>query len=164
MRWHLHERDVVIEAADVTQLHEEQKQRGGVLEARHDRLRRKLDQRAELDQAEQRLQHASEENDGKRNRQDQRNAAGSDLWRIGTNQAVDQNAKKEGAVDPRRVDGRRPIAEHHAEDCDNECGREPGKRTVGEIAFAERRECEHPVTHREWNGDGSGYKAANEIG
>jgi hypothetical protein len=80
------------------------------------------------------------------------------------NQAVNQNAEKEGAVNPRRVDGRRLIAEHDAEDCNDERGRESGKCTISEIAFAERGECEHPVAHRQRNGDGGGHQTANAIG
>ena len=56
---HPREADVVIEAKDVAELHQEQQHRGHVLKAGHHRLRREFDQRAQPQQAEQRLQQAA---------------------------------------------------------------------------------------------------------
>ena len=107
--------------------------------------------------------HAAEQNDGKGDRQDERNAAGGNFRRAGMNQSVNQQAEEKGAVDPRRIDGRGLVAEHHANDGDDQRGGQAGECAVGEIILAERGQGEHAVAHGEWNGDGCGDKPADEI-
>ncbi len=55
------ERDVAVEAADISKLHQEQQRSRRILHARHDRMRRIADQRAEPDQTEQSLKRAAEQ-------------------------------------------------------------------------------------------------------
>jgi hypothetical protein len=134
---HLGERYVVIETANVAELHEKQQQRGCILKSGHHRLRRELDQRTEPDKAEQRFQNTAEQDDGKRNRQDQRCAAGGNLRCFGMDQSVDQEAEKERAVDARRIDRGGFVAEQDADDASHEHSRQSGQRAIGEIALAE---------------------------
>ena len=49
---HVHEADVVIEPEHIAELHQEEQRRRHVLEARHDGMRRELDQRSESQQSE----------------------------------------------------------------------------------------------------------------
>ena len=72
---HLRERDRTVKAADVAKLNEKQQRRRGILEASHYRLRCEFDQRAKLDDAEQRLESAREKDNRKRDRKHQRSAA-----------------------------------------------------------------------------------------
>ena len=153
----------MIETADIAELNEEQQQRGGVLKSRHYRLRRELDQRTEPDQAEKRLQHAAEKNDRESDGKNKPYAAGGDLRRAGMDELVNQKANEERAVDPRRINRRRPVTKHHANDGDDKCRRKPGKRAVGKIAFAKRGKGEHAVAHGEWNGHGGGNQPAGKI-
>ena len=122
-RRHLHERHRVVEAADIAELYEKKKQCRGVLKARHDRLRRELDQCAELDGAKQRLQRSAEKNDRECDGENQWDPAGRYVRFIRMNQAVDQNAEKESRVDPWCVDRRRLVAEHDADDGHDQRGR-----------------------------------------
>src|SRR5580704_11169222 len=67
------------------------KRSSGVLKTRHDRLRRELDQCAELDDAKQRLQRSAEKNDRECDGENQWDPAGRYVRFIRMNQAVDQN-------------------------------------------------------------------------
>ena len=153
MRRHLGESDVLIETADVAELHQEQQQRGGVLKARHDRLRREFDQAAELDEAEQRFECPRQQHNRKHHGEHQRNAAGGDLRCAGMNEAVGQRAEKKRADDARRIDGRGRVAKHHTGDAEDQRRDQAGQRAGGKIAVAERREREHAVAHGERNCD-----------
>src|ERR1700691_3436822 len=79
------------------------------------------------------------------------------------NESVDQQAEEKGAVDPRRIDGRRLVAQQHANNGGDERRGQSGERAIGEVIFAERREREHPIAHGEWNGDGGGNDTTNEV-
>jgi hypothetical protein len=160
---HLHEWHGLIEPADIPELHEKKKQRRGILEARHDGLRRELDQRAELDDAEQSLQRSAEENDRERHSEHQRDSAGRDFWLFGMNQAIDQDAEEESRVDTGRVDRRRLVAKRHTNHGHDQRSGQAGDRAVGEIALAQRREGEHSVAHRQRNGDCRGNESADHV-
>jgi hypothetical protein len=125
----------VVEAADIAELHQKQKQCRGVLKARHDRLRRELNQCAELDDAKQGLQRSAENNDGECDGENQRNPAGSDLRFIGMNQPVNQDAEEESRVDPGCVDRRRLVA-NDAHNGHHQRGRQAGNRAIGQVVFA----------------------------
>src|ERR1700677_1027278 len=75
---HLRERDRTVKTADVAKLDEKQQRGRGILEAGHDRLGAEFVQRPSLDDAEQRLEGAREQDNRKRNRKHERSAAGAD--------------------------------------------------------------------------------------
>jgi hypothetical protein len=79
------------------------------------------------------------------------------------NKTVDQDAEEEGTVDPRGVDGRRPVAEHDADDRNNERGRETRQCAISKIILAQSRQREHAVAHGEGNCDRGRYQAAKNI-
>ncbi|HEY2211612.1 MAG TPA: hypothetical protein VGH62_08350, partial [Bradyrhizobium sp.] len=91
----LREGRAAVEAEDVADLHEEEEDRRGVLEAGHHRERGELDQRAEADGAEQRLEQAGEDDDGEEDRQEVLRLGGG----VGMDEAGEQQAEKEGACD-----------------------------------------------------------------
>ena len=59
------EGNIVIETAYISQLHEKEERRCRVLQAGHDRMRRKPDQGAKPNQAEQYLEHAAKKYNGR---------------------------------------------------------------------------------------------------
>jgi len=161
---HFHERHRVVEAANIAKLYEKKKQCRGVLKTRHDRLRRELDQCAELDDAKQRLQRSAEKNDGECNGEYQRDSAGSNLRLFRVNKAVDQDAEKKSRVDPGCVDRRRLVAERDADNGHDQRGRQSGNRAIGKVVLTQRREGEHSVAHRQRNGDCRRNESADHIG
>ena len=58
--------DVVIESADITQLHEKEERGGRILKASHNGMRRELDERSKPHQTKQCLEHTSEKYDGEK--------------------------------------------------------------------------------------------------
>ena len=68
-REHAGEGNVVIIAQHVAELHQKQQHRGHVLEARHHGMRREFYQRAQPQQAEQRLKQPAEQDDGEKHQQ-----------------------------------------------------------------------------------------------
>src|ERR1700722_2315693 len=160
---HLWERDRTVKAADVAKLNEKQQRRRGILEAGHYRLRCEFDQRAKLDDAEQRLESAREKDNRKRDRKHQRSAASADRRLVRMCEAEDQKAEEEGARDSRSVDCRRLVTEQYTGDGDHNCARYPRQRAVCKVIFAQRGECEHAIAHRQWNGDGGRHQAAENV-
>src|SRR5271156_3166250 len=100
---HLREGDRTVETADVAELDEKQQRRRGILKAGHDRLRCEFDQGAKLDDAEQRLESAGEQDNRKRDRKHERSAASADRRLVRMCEAEDQKAEKEGLGDSRRT-------------------------------------------------------------
>ena len=160
---HLRERDRTVKAADVAKLDEKQQRRRGILEAGHYRLRCEFDQRAKLDDAEQRLESAREKDNRKRDRKHQRSAASADRRLVRMCEAEDQKAEEEGAGNSRSIDCRRLVAERHTGDGDHNCARYPRQCAVCKVIFAQRGECKHAVAHRQWNGDGGRHQAAENV-
>ena len=113
---HAREADIAIEAEDVAKLDQEQQHRGHVLKAGHHRLRREFDQRAEPQQAEQRLQQAAEQDDGEEHQQRRGNVWRAELCRIAVQQRVEQQTEEERRRDARGIDPRRTVAEQHRND------------------------------------------------
>src|SRR5271170_819287 len=103
----LRERDRTVKTADVAKLDEKQQRRRGILEASHYRLRCEFDQCAKLDDAEQRLESAREQDNRKRDRKHERSAASADCRLVRMCEVEDQKAEEEGAGDSRSVDCRR---------------------------------------------------------
>ncbi len=65
--WH-----TIVVAQDVAKLHQEQQHCRHILESSHHGMRRELDQRAELEQSEQRLQQAGKQDDDKQHEEAER--------------------------------------------------------------------------------------------
>ena len=159
----LDERHHAVEAKHIAELHQEQQYRGGILETRHHRMRRELDQRAQPHQAEQQLKYAPQQDDREDHREGQRQPAGAHHRRLGMHEAVQQDAKEERGGDPRRVEGRGLVAQQDADDADDQRGYQPGKRTAGEVFVAERDECEHAEAHRQRDSDARGDESADDV-
>ena len=153
----------LLEAACVSQLHEEQQCRGGRLEARHDRVRCEFEEGPDFDQSEQGLEEAAQKHNREEDDQDQPDAVRLQHRRFGVNQSVEKRAQKKRAVDLRGVYRRCLVAKQYTDHCDNEGGVKTSLRAIGKIFVAQGNKGKHSEPHRQRNGDGSGYQAANNI-
>ena len=163
MREGVRERDVPVIAEHVGELNQEQEQCRHVLEACHDRMRREFDQCAELHQAEQRLENATEQDDGEENQQRERQARRLHDRRVGMQERVQQQPDEEGGRDARGVDRRRLVAEQHAGHADDEGRRQARERAIGEILVAERDEGEHAEADGERDRNSGRDEAADGV-
>ena len=139
--------DALIEAEHVANLHEEEQRRRHVLEARHHRMRRELDERAEPHQPEKSLKNAAHQNDREEHRERGRGARRSNS--VGMQQRIEQQPQKEGRGDARRINHRGALSEHHVDHAHDKRGDQTRDRPPGEILVAQRDKGEHPEADRQ---------------
>ena len=111
-------------------------------------MRRKPDHGADFDEAEECLENSPEENRREEDQQDGGDASGVQHSRFGVDQAVEKRPEEKRAVDPRRVNRRRSIAEKDADNGYGKCSAEAGQCAVGKIFVAQGYKGEHSVSHR----------------
>jgi hypothetical protein len=161
MLMNMRETDHAVVARDVAELHEEQQNRRHVLEARHHRMRRKLDQCAEPQQAEQHLEHATQQDDREERKQRRRHVR---QCIVGMHQRKEQQTEEERRGDARRIDQRRALAQKHADEAANQRRQQARKRAVGEIFVAKGHKGEHAEADRQRNGERGRNEPSGDVG
>ncbi len=132
-----------------------------VLESRHHRRGDVLDQGADAERAEQRLEHAGHEDDEKEHGEGLPDAPPAPTGGgRGRDRLQDDRPQQEGQHAPRRVDRRAPVSEHERRQRDEGRGVEAGEDGVGDVLIPERVQREHPVAHADGHTEeGSGGSA-----
>jgi len=76
---------------------------------------------------------------------------------------VKQHAQQKRRGYARRIYRRSPIAQDDANNANRTRCVQPGEGTMGKIAIAKSGESKHAVAHGEWDCEGAGYKATQQV-
>ena len=135
-----------------------------VLESRHHRRGDVLDQGADAERAEQRLEHAGHEDDEKEQGEGLLDAPppASGGGR-GRDRLEHDRSQQQGQHAPRRVDRRAPVSQRERRQRHEGRGVKAGEDGVGDVLITERVEGEHPVAHADRHTEEGGGGAAHQL-